>query len=182
MRQPIFALPLAAALLLGACGSEKAAETASPGSIKAELAEVVKPRPGLYRTTMRVTKFEIPGMPASEAAKMQGLFSAAGQNVERCVTQAESDKGFEDFTKRLAQGDCTAERFQVNGGNIDAAFACRTGQGATATFAMTGAATAEGSDLTMKMEAKAPQGAPAGIGAMRMEMQVTSTRTGDCPG
>lgn len=171
-----------AALLVSACGSEKPAQPPTPDSIKAEMAEAVKPRPGLYRTTMRVTKFEIPGMPPAQAAKMQGMFSAAGQNSERCLTQAEADKGFEDFTKRLAQGDCTAQRFAVNGGNIDASFACRTGQGANATFAMTGQATAEGSNLTMKMEAKAPAGAPGGLGSMRMEMNVSSTRVGDCQG
>lgn len=183
MRLSISALPLiSAALLLGACGSGEADSPATSAEIKAEMAKAVKPRPGMYRTAMKVTKFEIPGMPADQAAKMQGMFASAGQNVERCMTQAEADKGFEDFTKKLAQGDCTAEHFAVAGGDIDARFACRIAQGATANVAIRGKATAESSNLTMNMEAQAPPGATAGPSAVRMEMEVNSTRIGDCPG
>ena len=172
--------PLAAALVLSACNQQPATPQ-SQASAKAALAEAVAPRPGLYRATMRITKFEIPGMPAAQAERMKGMFSGTGNARENCVTPAMVAHGYQDMVKQSAQGRCTFDRYSENGGRIDGKLTCQTGRGASAQIEITGAATPEGSTLHMKMEQAAPPGAPPAMGGVKMEMDVASQRIGDCP-
>lgn len=168
-------LPLAAlALTIAGCGKkeeEKKAE-ATPTA-----AAIPQPLPGKYRTTMKVTGMSIPGLPEGQAAKMKGMFSATGQTSEFCVTPEDAARGFEEFNKHAARGDCKWERYEAKDGALDARMTCQTGKGMTGTYDMKGTFTPTGSDFTMKMVQSMP-GVPGG--GMTMEAQAKTERVGDC--
>ena len=166
----------AAALALGGCDSSG---PKSEEQVKAEVAEMVKPRPGQYQTTVKVLNFEIPGVPKEQAEQFKAMFSGAGQASGFCLTKAESEAGYKDFTKKLAQGDCTYDRFEASGGTLDAKLTCKTGKDMTAVIEMTGKMTAESSDMHMKME-QTGAGPLAAKGAVKMDMEMSSKRVGDC--
>ena len=73
--RPIHTLPLAAAILLAACGgSETDADgdgELSADEVAAEAEGMVQPRPGQYRTTLELVEFEAPGMPDSAKQQLQ---------------------------------------------------------------------------------------------------------------
>ena len=176
MRRLTIALPLLAAIALAGCNKDpdgpKTAE-----QVKKEASQLVKPQPGQYRTTMKVTNFAIPGMPAEQAAQMKGMFSASGKSSEFCLSPAEADKGFEEFSKRMAQGKCSFDQFNATAGSLDARMTCQTGKGMTGKYEMHGTFSTTGSQMAMKVNQTAA-GTPGG--GMRMEAEVTNERIGDC--
>ena len=59
------------ALVLSACG--EADQPKSPEEVLAAADNLVKPRPGLYRSSAEIIDFEIPGIPPEQAAQMRRL-------------------------------------------------------------------------------------------------------------
>lgn len=176
MRLLLAALPLALGLGLAACN--QASDTPKTAEeVKAEVAKAERPEPGQYRTTIKVTDFSIPGMPAERAAQMKGMFGDTGKTIEYCLTKADADKGFEEVNRRAAQGDCTYDRFSASGGKIDARMTCKTAQGMTMAYEMQGTFSSTASQMSMKSDTSMP-GMP-GKG-MHMEAEVTNQRIGDC--
>jgi len=173
----IYILPLVAALALGACGRDD--KPKSEDEVKDAMANMVKPKPGLYRSTAKLVSFEVPGMPAAQAERLKEVFSQqAGREV--CLSKAEADKGYEEMTKKLAaEGKCQYDRFDARGGTIDAKMSCETGKDMKATIELKGTMSEEGSQLHMKVEQAAPN-LPNG-GSVKMEADVASQRIGDCP-
>jgi len=170
-------LPVLAALTLTACGSEPDVPK-TPDQVKAEMAKLDAPNPGQYRTTIKMTKFDVPGMPAAQAGKMKEMFSATGQSSEFCLTKAQAEKGYEDMTKNMAQGNCTFDRYNAGGGKLDAKMTCETGQGMKSSIEMAGTIQPEAMQMVMKMNNTMP-GMPGGVA---METEVSSVRIGDCAG
>ncbi|MGH6787279.1 MAG: DUF3617 domain-containing protein [Novosphingobium sp.] len=168
-----------AALALAACNQSSGPKTEA--QVKAEVAGMVKPRPGQYETTVKVINFEIPGVPKEQSEKFKAMFASTGQSQGFCVTKEESEAGYKDFTKKLAQGNCTYDRFEASGGSLDAKLTCKTGQDMTAVIEMTGKMTEESSDMHMKME-QTGAGPLSAKGAVKMEMEMSSKRVGDCKG
>jgi hypothetical protein len=173
----ILALPVAA-LLLTACDSGSD-EPKSVQQVKDEMADMAKPRPGLYRSTSKVVSFEVPGMPPAQAERMKQMFSTTQRGNEFCLTPEEAEKGFEEMTKKLAEGNCSYDRFNADGGKLDAKLTCETGQKMKATIEMKGTMGAEGSQMTMSV-VQSPPGAPGGA-SVKMVAEVASQRVGDCP-
>ena len=170
-------VPLLAAVALAGCNKEpEGPKTAE--QVKQEASAIVKPQPGQYRSTMTITNFVIPGMPADKAAQMKGMFSASGKSTEFCLSADEADKGFEEFTKRMAQGKCSFDQFNTTSGTLDAKMTCQTGQGMTGKYEMNGSFSATGSKMALKVNQSAP-GLPGG--GMMMEAEVINERIGDCP-
>ena len=166
----------ASALALAACGSSG---PKTEEQVRAEVAEMVKPRPGQYQTTVKVLNFEIPGIPKGKAEQFKAMFASAGQSAGFCLTKEESEAGYKDFTKKLAQGDCTYDRFEASGGTLDAKLTCKTGKDMTAVIEMTGKMTAESSEMHMKME-QTGAGPLSAKGTVKMDMEMSSKRVGDC--
>lgn len=167
----------AAALALAACDSASGPKTEA--QVKAEVAGMVKPRPGQYETTVKVLNFEIPGVPKEQAEQFKAMFASTGQSAGFCLTREESEAGYKDFTKKLAQGDCTYDRFEASGGTLDAKLTCKTGKEMTAVIEMTGKMTAESSEMRMKME-QTGAGPLSAKGTVKMDMEMNSKRVGDC--
>lgn len=174
---PRLALPLAAALVLSAC-SKEADKPKSEDEVRAAAAQMAHPEPGQYRSTFKVVSFEVPGMPAAQQDRMRQMFANSQRGQEYCLTPEQAAKGFEEAMKKLPQGKCTYDRFNVSGTDLDAQLTCETGQGMKSTIGMKGTVSSTGSQLTMSMDNKSAQ-LPGG--GMKMVAEVASQRIGDCP-
>ena len=181
MRRPVIAATLLP-LMLAACGSEEPAASGEGLSTdevieRAQAAGAdIKPEPGLYRSSVEIQEVSIPGAPAQMRDMMRSAM--ATQSDEYCLTEEEAEKGFEEMA-RQSQNDmnCTFERFDVDGGDIDARMTCSPqGQGSM-TVEMTGTGTSTKSDMTMAMTGDMP-----GMGEMNMRMRIVNERIGDCAG
>lgn len=175
----IHTLPLAAAILLAACGGDADADgdgKISAGEVAAEADELVQPRPGQYRASLELLEFDAPGMPEQAKQQMQQIFaSGLAEGNTFCITEAQvAENGPEEMVKSLAESDCTMKTFNVSGGTIVADMQCPEGE-TTSTVRMEGQMTTEGSTMTMEREGEVPN-----IGQTRMKMRVTSKRIGDC--
>lgn len=173
----IIVLPLAAAALLTACDSGNAPK--SEAEVEKEMANLERPTPGLYRSTSQIVSFEVPGVSPAQAERMKGMFATADEGREFCLTKEEADKGFEEMTRKLAEGNCTYDHFKASGGNLDAQLSCETGKDMKASIAMKGTVGADASRMTMAVDQSAP-GMPGGN--VKIVAEVVSQRVGDCPG
>lgn len=170
-------LPLAAAIVLSGC--QKHSGPPSDAEVKAKIQSMVKPQPGEYESTAKLIKFDVPGMPPAQAEQVRNMFASAAQGRKYCLTKEEADQGYEQATKKLAQGNCKFDRFDADGGHLDAKLSCQTEQKASSTVEMKGTMSPTGSDVNMKIDQAGTQ-LPGG--RMNMEMQVTTKRVGDCQG
>ena len=173
-------ISLVTILALAGC-KQTAPRTAE--EVKQAVSQLEKPLPGLYRSTIKLAEFSVPGMSAAQSARMRTMFDSA-QARDFCLTAADAAKGYEEMTKRLAQGKCTYDRFEAGGGTIDAAMTCEAMRGTISKVAMKGTLNPEGSQMHMTVEQSLPgMGAAAqiGVGGMKMVADVTSNRVGECP-
>lgn len=170
------------ALALAACNSEPD-QAKTPEEVIEAAEDLVKPRPGLYRSTSEMIEFEIPGVPPEQAARLRDMAAGLqGEAQTQCLTPAQADEGFRRLVKRLGEGEqgvtCNFSRFEVAGSNLDAALTC-TGPGEIAVeMTIDGTMEPESSRMVMEMN---QQSAAIPGGAMRMKMEVVSERIGDCP-
>ena len=179
MTRHLIAITVFSALALAGCNKAadpaQSPEQAASAAIKA--AETMRPQPGKYRVTTRITNMSIPGMPDEMAAGAKKMFSTTGNSTEFCLSEADAKMGQEEMIKRAAKGKCTYERFSAADGKLDAAMTCDTGQGMQTRAAVTGTISPTGSSLTMKSEATIPD-LPGG--KMQMDMSVDTQRIGEC--
>ena len=174
--------PLAAAVLLAACGS--GADSNNDGKVSsdevvAEAAGAIKPQPGLYRTSFEMLELNVPGMPDAVKQQMQAQMGGTGaaRTSTFCLTPEEAAaNGAEQMAKNMAEGNCTVGRFAVSGGTISTEMTCTGAGGATSHVVMDGQMTATTSTMTMTNEMEM-----AGMGKMQMKARTTSERIGDCP-
>ncbi|WP_370187432.1 DUF3617 domain-containing protein [Qipengyuania sp.] len=172
----------AASLTLAACGGGTSADADGDGEISMQEAaakskDMVRPQPGKYRATVEFVNMEMPGAPKQVQDMMSGMFDRGPQTHEYCLTKEEADKGFEEMARQAREddGDCTFEKFDAEGGRIDAIMNCNAdGQGA-ARMTMTGTGSETASQMTMTVDAKAPNGQ-----SMTMTMKSSQERIGDC--
>lgn len=170
------------ALALVACGSEPD-QPKTADEVIAAAEDLVKPRPGLYRSSAEIVEFEIPGIPPAQAARMRDMAAGLqGQAQTQCLTQAEADEGFKRVVRQLGEGQngvsCTFSRFDAAGGDLDAALKCTGPSGVDADMTIDGTLEEERSQMRMEMS---QQSAEIPGGGMRMTMEVVSERVGDCP-
>lgn len=176
----IHAMPLAAAALLAACGSD--ADTDGDGAVSgAELAAeaegLIQPRPGQYEVALELLEFDAPGIPEAAKEQMRTMF-AGGFTEGRtfCMTPEDAaENGPEQMVKNLAESDCTMQKFNVSGGDIEAEMQCPSEQGGAGTIKMQGRMTAERSSMTMEMKQAMPN-----LPATTLKVKVDSRRVGEC--
>ena len=175
-------LPLAAAILLAACGGGDADAdgdgAVSGEEIAAEAEGMVQPEPGQYTATLELLEFDAPGMPEEAKTQMQQIFAQGlSEGNSFCMTEADAaENGPEQMVKNLAESDCTMNSFNVSGNTVVADMQCpgQTGAGVSKVH-MEGQMRTDGSTMTMDMSQEMPN-----VGATTMKMRVTSKRTGDC--
>ena len=177
----IHTLPLAAAIVLAACGSGDA-DADGDGEVTgeevaAEAAGLVKPKPGQYRTTLELMEFDAPNVPAEAKQQMQQIFaSGLAEGNTFCMTEADvAGNAPEQMVKNLAEADCTMNSFNVSGNTVAADMQCPGEGGATRKVKMDGQMNAESSTMTMQMDQDIPN-----MGTTKMKIKVTSQRIGEC--
>jgi len=181
--RPIHTAPLAAAILLAACGGGADADKDAEGKIAGEgpvvAAGTIKPQPGQYRASYEFAGFDIPGAAEDvkqRAKSLMGGEQEVAQPITFCLTPEAAAKGPEDLIKNTAQGNCTFARFDVAGGTISADMQCTGPDGVTTHVVMDGQATTTGSTMTMTQDLVLPR-----VGTAQVKSRVTSVRIGDCP-
>ncbi len=178
----IHTAPLAAAILLAACGGDADTDGAVSGDeIAAEAANMIQPQPGLYRTSFELLEVNVPG--ASDAVK-QGVQAQMGGAAEvakpitYCLTPEQAAaNGAQEMAKRMAEGDCTVARFDVSGNNISTEMQCTGGGAGPTRVVMDGQMTATSSTMTQTAEMDLP-----GVGKIQTKTRISAERVGDCPG
>ena len=164
-----------AALLAGCSGGS--ADADGDGEITAKevadksKAEAVKPQPGLYKSTITMTALDVPGMPP----EMKGHGAGQVITTEDCLTQEDVDKGYEELMKQGQNGECTFERFNLNGGKMDAVMLCKTPEG-TARMTMNGTTTPTSTEFNAETKMNFE-----GVGEATMTFTGKHERVGDCP-
>ena len=136
-----------------------------------------KREPGSWTQKVELKRME--GKGADEAkAGLEKMF-ALMSTMSVCVTPEMSAK--EDPTQNLeklggANGDCKFDKKSVAGGTLDVAGTCKDTGGKTAKISATGTLGASVQDMTITVEGFDASGTKEGL----MEMQVHSTRNGEC--
>lgn len=166
-------------LSLAACGGDAAGDNEPSENLSVEeVAERtrdngIKPEPGQYRVSMEVLEVKIPGAPDGAADMMRGMMG--GQTHQYCLTQEDVENGFEDMVKQSQEGDCTFDKWDIDGGDFDGKMTCNVpGQGSM-TMTMAGKGTPTRSEVDMTM-----QGNMGGMGESTIRMKATHERIGDC--
>ena len=177
MRRSTIATLVLIPLALSACNKKPEQTPAQAASAAAAAIGEIRPEPGRYRATTKFTNITIPGLPPAAAAQAKKMFSQTGHSSEFCITPEQARMGYEEMTRRAAQGKCTYERFSAAGGKLDAAMTCEAGRGMTTKTQVSGTFTTTGSNMTMSADSSAP-GMPGG--GMHMEGTVLTERIGDC--
>ncbi|WP_338446413.1 DUF3617 domain-containing protein [Pelagerythrobacter marensis] len=170
------------ALALAACGSEPD-EPKTADEVVAAADKLVKPRPGLYRSSAEIVDFDIPGVAPDQAARMREMAAGLqGQERTQCLTQDQADEGFRRIVRGLGEGDdgvsCEFSQFDAQGSDLDAKLTCSGPGDASSDMTIDGTVEAESSRMRMEMRQKS---AAIPGGEMRMTMQVVSERVGECP-
>jgi hypothetical protein len=178
MKRMIMAASMAAlALALAGCSGGGNADADGDGTVTgkeaAEQAEAegIRPEPGLYRATITMTGIDVPGLPD----EMKGHGAGMTTTSEDCLTEAEVDKGFEEMVKQGQNGECSFEKFNLDGGKLDAVMLCKTPQGDTR-MSMTGTTTPTSSEFTATTKMNFE-----GMGEATMTFTAKNERIGDCP-
>ncbi|AKH44261.1 hypothetical protein FHS61_001581 [Altererythrobacter atlanticus] len=174
------------ALPIGAVFAVFAAVTAANGAAqdgvsveaaRAAAESAVKPVPGQYESQNELVDFQADGIPANMKGMMRNAMSSAfAQNNSFCVTPEEAEQGASRMIEELAQNDCTLNKFDVDGGSIDADLTCRN-DGGEGNITMVGTMTPESSDIVMTVDQSMPE-----MGNMLIKVNMKARRVGECSG
>lgn len=132
---------------------------------------------GNWKSTMTMTKFDIPGAPAEVTQQAKAMLGQE-QSSEACMTAAMAKAGVRDFSSAMQQGDCKMEDFKQGDGKMSGTLVCtgETGFGAPE-MAMEGTYTPEKVTMTLSGEVKDSK-IPGGKASIAMT--INSERTGEC--
>lgn len=176
--RPILVAPPILALALAACGdggNGASNEKMSAEEVRAAAEDAVVPQPGLYRATMQFLDVEIAGVSAGQVDTVRNMMGGGTQTTEYCLTQEQVDRGYEEMLRQSQGGECIFERFEANGGEIDAAMTCPGPQGEPMRITMEGTGTETSSVIDMTMEQDV-----AGMGTANISIRAEHERIGAC--
>jgi len=147
--------------------------------ILARAERLAQPLPGLYRSTTKLTGFELSGADPQLSDQMRdrfGLVSPA--ESEYCLTPEDAARGFEGVVRQTQQGDCAIERFDAGGTRLSAQMTCNGGNKLTSRISVEGTGEPDRSHIVLEIVQSGP--AIAG-GSATISMEIDSRRIGDCP-
>lgn len=136
--------------------------------------------PGNWKTTMKVTSFEVPGASSTVQEQIDERMAKmrdAGQSTESCMTPEQAKAGVRDFSKKSQQGDCTLDPYTHGGGKMSGTLKCKGGQFGPDGMKMDGTYSDNKVDMAMAADIQQPS-IPGGKATIKMS--VVSERTGDC--
>ena len=171
------AAALTSAFALAACGETTIdADADGDGDVTASEVEALvtdlRPEAGKYSVNLNLVKADIPGAPQQMLDAMAGLMNRSG---ERCLSEEEAEKGFEEALKEGQGGNCEIDSFALTGNEIDMAMTCAAeGQGSMQ-VSMTGTVSPTSSDIAVVSTGTIPP-----FGDSSFEMTMSQERIGDC--
>jgi len=170
------------ALALAACGESTMTvdDPTDSEQIAAAAQQLPRPQPGEYRTTGELVTLEAPGAPQDEVDMARSFMSSIfARESSRCMTEEESEEGFQRFAEEVSQNDdsCEMTSYETTSDGFTAAMTCGGDRGAMGTTTLAGDVTETTMDMTMTMEGQDPS-----MGDMRMVIRMQSERVGDCAG
>lgn len=170
-------LPLAAALMLTACGDSAEEEGTSVTDVVDQMAEGPQPLPGQYTTTTELLEFSVPGLSEDMRAMMEAAMAeGAAEGATYCLTPEDSANSREEMIKSMTESDCTVQRFDVSGNMIDAALSCPSGtDGISGDVTLNGTMGETGGNMEMSFKSQVPE-----LGEATIRMRMISERVGDC--
>lgn len=172
-----FAVLLAAAAALGACGSGDEVEmtNASVGDVNDQLSKTDTSfvNPGKWQQTATLVSADAPGMPPQVKQAMERSMGQS-QVHEVCLTPEQAKRPREDFWGG-ADKNCKYEHFKWGGGKVDMKLLCTHPQ-ATQTMELAGDYKPDSYRMAMTMTSKGSTPAES----MTMKMRVDAKRIGDC--
>lgn len=101
---------LLSCLTLAACGS--AAPTGTPSA-------------GRYEITVKVTKFDVPGLDAPRLNAMQRAIVGKESKYNYCLSDKSADKQAKALFRQVGEGSCFLHSFKPKGGKLDVLMTCR---------------------------------------------------------
>ncbi|MFC3098729.1 DUF3617 domain-containing protein [Alteraurantiacibacter palmitatis] len=170
-------LPVAAVLLLAACGDSAEDSPAGVEGAAEAMADGPTPQPGQYSTTTEILELTIPGL-APEMRDMirSAMAEGAREGSSYCLTAEDAANSREEMIRNMTESDCTVQRFDMAGGTIDASLSCPAGgEGLTGDVTLNGTMTETGADMTMSFKSQVPD-----LGEATIRMRMVSSRVGDC--
>jgi hypothetical protein len=184
MKHVVFAA--VAALVLGGCNKSPNidAKNATPAEVAQKVQEAGADQsfvhPGLWRSTVTIEKFDMPGVPPDMVRRMKAMMAEnQGHDFETCLTAADVKQPKEDFFAGRSN-QCRYDHFTMEGGKIDAVMRCGKGEGVR-TMQMIGTFSPERYEMHMATMLQATDEALDAAGhAMQMQMRVESQRIGEC--
>lgn len=165
-----------AVIALAGCGDKKSPDAATSQSAAGETsasASGAKPQPGHWQVKLKVTDFDIPGMPDNLKQAVGKQMNQAG-DIATCLTAEEAARNDGKFFGPRNK-NCTYQDFSMANGQVAAKMTCDQ-NGAKQTVEMHGSYGAQAYDLSLKSN-----GDMNGQ-KMTMAMHVTGARTGPCTG
>ncbi len=165
------------ALGLSACGSgDVDVKNGSPEQVAKATADAgIKMSPGLWQTSVKITEFDIPGLP-KQAQDMMRAQMAKGQSFEHCVTPEKAEKPDAEIFAGKGKGACQYDNFAMSGGKVEGVMRCSAKDMGESKMTMSG--TYAPTEMTMKIVNVISGLGPAKQITMRAENH--SKRIGDC--
>lgn len=172
-----------AAFALAACGSQDADADGdgeiSADEVAAQSGDLVKPEPGLYRSTVELVDLEMPNASPEAQDMMRAMMSGGASEHTFCLTPEQAEQGFEEMLRESQRedGECSYDKFETKGGSFDAVLTCKDSDEGLARIAMQGTGTGTSSTMTMTIDTQGPDEE-----MMTMTMKQQQERIGDCKG
>ncbi|MEM7780677.1 MAG: DUF3617 domain-containing protein [Pseudomonadota bacterium] len=157
-----------------AAASLAALGTLAPLGASAQIDLADRPLAGEYRAKITFLSLDVPDAPPQMADMMGRMMSFESTY---CLTEAEIEEGYQAITNRSMRGDgaddCTYDRYNFTGGQIDAEMTCRV-DGRQMRMTMTGTGSPTSSDITITMAGD------FGMGDGSMKMRARHEWLGAC--
>jgi hypothetical protein len=171
---------LAPALILAGCNKPPAvkAENASVADVAKQVdaarASGKFVNPGQWRTSTVMKEMTIPGMPPEASKRMQQGLNKANI-AENCVTKEQAEKPNAGMFAGKDNGACRFDHFTMANGKIDGVMRCDPKEGGPpVTMTMKGTYSPDSYTMNAAMERSGPGG------TMKMKLETTATRIGEC--
>ena len=118
--------------VLAGCGAAVPEQT--PEQIRAEIAKIPPPRPGLWEAHFTLTEFSASGGPEGADERMRRELEARGRLGQvTCVTPESAKSAVEEGLVRYDGAFCQVQSLRVKDGGYDATLACEHDNGVVAT-------------------------------------------------
>jgi hypothetical protein len=174
VRPSVLHTPLILLVLVGACHGQGPDRK----DVLQQGAHLVKPLPGLYRSTTILTAFGLPGAAPRTSDMMRDKFEQVmPQAREFCLTPAAAARGFQNVVRQSEEGDCAFERFVANAEHLSARMNCRSEDQLQSIISVEGTAAPDRSHVDIKIVQSGPS-IPGGRETISLE--VDNRRVGDC--